>query len=900
MKLRALGQRRAVKREIDEELRLHVEMRTAENIAEGMTAQEAAQVARKRFGNVQSVREECRDIRGASFGETTLRDISFGSRLLRKNPAFTTIAAVTLGLGIGASSSVFSLVQGVLLTPTPYPNPQQVILVSPARLDKQPYARGCATAQWLEWQKEAKSFAVMAGYHWEFSFLVLGDGSEAVRGLWVTPDYFSIIGVQPEIGRVFSSSEASSKPVSAVIIAHDLWKRRFNGETNIIGQIIQLNASQVTVVGVMPPDIRFLPSPQNAHLPNYDANARIDYWLPDSADLAKPKASNWNVAGRLRDGATLIQAQTELTAIAARQAQADHDFEGLTAKAELLTVTMNREARRLLLPLSGAVLCVFLIACGNVAGLLLARGLQRQQEYAVRCALGAGRGQLFRQTLTESLLLALFGGALGAGLAAATVKVLKLIAGVAIPRLDAVTIGWPMLAFGCASAVVAALMAGLAPAFQASRLDPASAVKGSRPTSSASRTDRRLLAGIAMVQTALTLALLVGAGLLIRTVNNLARVRPGYDTQNLLAMSITQVRHAQHVEGMSDDENWARRFADFHRRVLTRVAALPGVKSAAFAWGVPLTGNKWWGEVAMDAQPAAGGRLEDLLAVPMRAVSPEYFDTVGLQILEGRNFRSKEAFSWPPAFTTNVPNVAIINQAMAERYFPKADPIGKTFRFSFENVRATAEIVGVAANSRDDAITQKAEPEIYFSYWQLPAGTKHLVVRTAADPRSFIGSVQRELRVEDPTVVIEDVRTFEQIRSDSIAPRLLAMRLLVGFSFAASVLALVGLYGVLSLSVGSRRREIAIRMAVGAQRRDVLGLVLSEGLKLSGVGLLLGLGIAIVFTRILRAFLFGVEPTDPITFVAVAVLFGLVTLLACYVPARRAAKTDPMTALRYE
>ena len=352
-------------------------------------------------------------------------------------------------------------------------------------------------------------------------------------------------------------------------------------------------------------------------------------------------------------------------------------------------------------------------------------------------------------------------------------------------------------------------------------------------------------------------------------------------------MSITQLQTSPDV------------VVDSHRRALQRVAELPGVKSAAFAWGVPLTGNKWLGEVAIKGD-VTHGTYKDLVPVAMRSVTPEYFDTVGLRILAGRNFRSREAFSWPPAFMTNTPNVVIINQAMAERYFPDADPVGKTFRFELENIHATAEIVGIAANSRTETITQAAEPEVFFSFWQLPPGVKDLVVRTATDPRAFVATVQRELRAIDPMFVIENVKTFEQLRSDSIAARLFAMRLLVGFSAAAVVLAVVGVYGVLSLSVGSRRREIAIRMAVGAQRRDVLSLFLGEGLKLIAVGLVVGSGLAIALARLLESFLFGVAPTDPVTILIVVLLFTAVALLACFVPAHRAARIDPMNALRHE
>ncbi len=679
--------------------------------------------------------------------------------------------------------------------------------------------------------------------------------------LEVTSDYFKVTGIKPLLGCTFLESETPKNPQLAtfIMLGYDLWQRRFNGDAQILGQKVRLSRHQpLTVVGVMPPGVRFLPSFGEEMNPNYDVNAQVDYWLPVTPDLSKPKEKEgsgngpWSVAGRLRSGVARAQAQAELTAIAARQAQADNFYQGLEVTVQPLIEFLNDAGRRLLLPLSGAVALVFLIACGNVAGLLLARGLQRQHEYVVRCALGAQRVQLFRQVLAESLLLALVGGALGVMLAVAIVKVLKVIGGFAIPRLDSVTIGWPLLGCCFMSAVAAALLAGLLPALRTSRLDPAQAIKGSGPASSRAGKERGLLAGVAILQTALTLALLVGAGLLIRTVVNLARVEPGFDTHNILTMSV-----------MTD---YDRIHDDFHVRALERVSALPGVKNAAFVWGLPLTGNKWVNDGIKVAGQPDQTKLTDKLPVAVFSVTPEYFDALGLGIVEGRGFRPSESSSgWKNAFEPaagETPCVCIINQAMADRLFANANPIGKKLD-AWPWPKRPKEIVGVVANARTQALTQNAEPEVYFPFLQFYVFTKHLIVRTTSDPRSLAAAVQRELRAIDPTVAIEHIKTFDQIRAESVASQAFAMRLLVAFSLVGSVLALVGIYGVLSLSVGSRRREIAIRMAVGARRRDVLGLVLVEGLKLIGVGLLLGGGVAIALARVLRAFLFGVVPTDP-------------------------------------
>jgi putative ABC transport system permease protein len=482
---------------------------------------------------------------------------------------------------------------------------------------------------------------------------------------------------------------------------------------------------------------------------------------------------------------------------------------------------------------------------------------------------------LFRQASAESLLLALLGGALGAGLAFAIVRVFKLIGGHAIPRLDAVTTGWPVLACGLVSAILAAVFAGLIPAFRASRLDPMQVLKSAGPKSSASKGERGLLRTVTMAQTALTLVLLVGAGLLIRTMMNLASVQSGYDTSRILTMSVTA------VEG-----NWA----DFHTRALERVSALPGVQDAAFAWGVPLTGNNWPGNVEIEGQPAPANAGERL-TLPLRSVTPGYFDLLDLAITEGRDFRSTD--------NRESANVAVVNQAFVDRYFPETTPVGKKLWLRGRD-RPPNEIVGIATNGRTDDLTQQASPEIYLSLWQVGAFSKHLLVRTAADPVAIGTAVQGELRAVDPTAAVENIKTLEEIRGDSLASRTFAMQLLVGFSIVGSILTLVGIYGVLSLSVASRRREIAIRTAVGAERRDIRNLVFAEGFRLIAGGVITGLAAALIVSRVLSSFLFEVEPTDPITLIGVGLLFVGVSLLACYVPTRRAVKVDPLEALRYE
>jgi putative ABC transport system permease protein len=819
-----------------------------------------------------------------------LGDLRIAARALLGQPALTAVAVLTLALGIGLAAAVFALVHGVLLTQPPYPHAERLVCVSCAKAGQHADGR-CPAAGWVAWRNEARSFEAIAAYWWGFDYLIRQDGSQFLQGMDVTTNYFTCLGVKPLLGRVFLPSEISAPPAPVIILGYDLWQKIFQGDPRAIGQAVHISRRKepLTIVGVMPPGLRFLPAVNDANEPNYDVDARVDYWRPAYLDESTLKKEECDVAGRMRPGVSLAQAQAELAAIATRHARAEGVSEAVIVKAQPLLSVLNRPGRRLLLPLAGAVALLFLIACSNVAGLLLARGLQQQREYAVRRALGARRAQLFSRAMAEPLLLSVVGGAGGAGLAMGIVKIIKAGGGAGIPRLDAVTVGWPVMASCLGLALAAAALAGFLPAWRAGRLNPAAVMGGGGRSGGLGRAERRLLAGAAVLQIMLTLVLLVGAALLVGTVGRLTGVNPGYTTKNILTMSVTTLADMD-------------KFIAFHVRALERVSALPGVAKATFAWGLPLTGNKWTGPVTVEGQPEAG-RFADNAIVAERAVTPGYFEMLRMNLVAGRDFRSTDDWNnWTnkaaPA-PGDTPFVAIINQTMAEERFGGASPVGRKLLCEFWPKRP-AEIIGVVADTRTEALTQKADPEVYFSYWQVPAFTKHLIVKAASDPHPLRAAVQRELRAIDPTVAVDHVKTLDQIRDDSIAPQRFAMRLLAAFALVGSVLALIGIHGVLSLSVHSRQREIAIRLAVGAQRRDVLGLVLGEGLKLIGLGLLAGMAVALVLARVLRAFLFGVGPADPMTFASVAVLFTAAALLACSVPARRATKTDPVTALRCE
>jgi putative ABC transport system permease protein len=880
-RVRGLFGQKQAETEFDLETQIHLQLLTEKYTGQGMDPKDADSTARCQFGNTTLLRQRHRESRTLLFFPNLLLDLRYGLRGFWKNPAFTVIAALTLALGIGATSTVFSLIQGVLLTPPPYQKPQQLMLIQSARTDgqKMDSPRGWAAQQWMEWNERVGSFQGMAGYGWTFNFLIRNDGSQSMQGMNVSKDYFRLLGLKMALGHGFDDSDFGQGHVKSIVLGYEFWQRAFGGDRDIIGKAVRISRwdSSPVVIGVMEPGVRFLPSPGAAKEPNYDVNATVDMWVPASPDPKSMKDPDWYVVGRLRDGVTPQRGLQELSAIVAREGSAEKKFEGFSPQLEPLTDEMNRGGRRILFPLLGAAALVLLIACGNAAALLLVRGLQRQQEYAVRIAMGMGRIGLLRQILTESLLLAILGGTLGVGLAIFAVKLFKVIAQHAVPRLDGVTAGWSVLGWGLGLAVLAAFSAGAIPALRASRLNPMEVLKDAGPKGTAGIGERRLLRGVAMLQTSLTLALLVGAGLLIRTMIKIAEVPTGYNASRILTMSVTEVQ---------SQSNWL----PFHRQALERVAAIPGVQYAAFAWGVPLTGNNWPATMDIEGQPPAQ-KESDKIALPLRAVTPDYFKLMGLALLDGRGFRSTD--------DEKAPNVAIVNQAFTKRYFPNSNSVGRKFWLNGRD-KPGIEIVGEIANGRTDDLTEAPSPEIYLPLWQAQAFSKHLVVRTTADPRAVVVAVERELRAVDPTAAIENVKTLEQIRDESLASRTFAMNLLSGFSVLGSVLTLVGIYGVISLSVASRRRELAIRSAVGAQQKDIRKLIFGEGFRLIAGGVLAGIVLAVILSRVLRAFLFEVQPSDPATFIVVGSLFVAVGLLACWVPARRAGKVDPLDALRYE
>jgi putative ABC transport system permease protein len=811
-------------------------------------------------------------------------ELRYAFRQLRTHPAFAIVAVATLAVGIGAAAAMFGLIQGVLLSPPPYTAPDRLVLVTPVRVDGQPYDRGASVGQWLAW-RNARSLERPALYRWTFNFLVKGDGSRSIGGMVVTRDFFDVVGVRPLLGRTFTANEASrpdapgrqGAPPSAILLGYDLWQREFGGDPGIVGKAVTLSRMRapLPVIGIMPPGLRFLPDRGAAAEPNYDVDAKVDFWLAMTADETRAERGAGNAIARLKAGATAAEASAEVAAMSAGVAKADPRLAGLTATARPVRAVLNAEGERLLLPLFGAVGLLFLIACANVSGLLLARGLQRQQEYATRAAIGAGRARLFRLALVEAVALAATAALLGAGLAYGIVHVMQAIGGQAVPRADAVTVGWPVLLFGALSALAAGLVAGLLPALRASWGDRSRLLKGSRTT--AGRGERRLLAGVAALQIVLTVSLLAGAGLLIRTAQNLDRLHPGYETEHILAMTVTHVGAREQSRA-------------FHDQAVANVAALPGVRYAAFAWGVPLTGNSWPAELEIVGRASASSAIVDRISLPVRAVSEDYFAVMSMRLVEGRLFL--------PTDNGDAPPVGIVNAAFVRRHLGGGLAIGRQLKFPGNDKPAT--IVGVIADTRTERLGEPPEPELYTPFRQNGAFSKHLVVRAAGDPLALAPQVRAALRAIQPTVAVEHVTTMAEIRRASTAAQVFALRLLAGFAIVATLLAAVGLYGVLSLSVGARTKELALRQAIGARRHQVIGLVLGEGARLVALGVTGGIAGALLVGRLLEALLFDVSSTDPAALGGAAVAFAAVAALACFVPAWRAGRGDLVTALRQD
>jgi putative ABC transport system permease protein len=875
-----LGKRRA-EIELDDEIEAHLRLLAERYVRRGMTEAEAASVARRQFGNIALLKEANREVRGIRFIDTFFQDLRFGMRMLGRNPGFTCVAVLTLALGIGANTAIFSVVNSVFLRSLPYHDPDRLVLLHQRRAQEGP--RGALEADFLQWRDQAKSFEQIAAYDLGFADLTGSGEAERLPVTYASADLFAMLGVAPALGRPFTPAENGAVGAPVVILSDSLWRRRFGGDPEVIGQSITLNDQSRTVIGVMPYGFKF---PERAEL-----------WIPLTLDAAEElrrmhpsiynvsdTPSRTTVLARLKPDVTPEAARADLSVILEQQKQA---FPHVYADARISVVGFSESlvfenVRLALLVLFGAVAFVLLIACANVANLLLARAGARQREMAIRAAVGAGRLRLARQSLTESLLLSLLGGAAGLLVAKWFIELLLAMNAGRIVRIAETSVDGRVLGFTCAIILLTGLMAGLFPALQAAKTDLIETLKaqstagGARAAYAGGGGVRRMLPALMIAEIALALVLLVGAGLIINSFLRLLAVPKGFDPDGVLTLTLVAPHHTKYPMGSPQRDA-------YFRESLARVHDLPGVQSAALGT-LPLVGSYFPFPLRIEGRPPfERGREPRILG---SSSSPGYFQTMGMQMLAGRPCNTQDE------------KVAIINETVARRFFPNENPIG--YRLLIGDDPKT--IVGVVGDARgNNGIDRDVAPEVYTCGlgWDL-------AVRSTPDQNNPAGlanlaaAIRKQVGAIDPNEPIKQVVSMDQHLSNSLDRRRYLTLLLGFFATAALVIAAVGIYGVISYAVSQRTHEIGIRMALGARASDVLRMVIWRGVSMALIGVALGLAAALAMTRITRSLLFEVSATDPATFALTAFLLIGVALIASYIPARRATKVDPLQALRHE
>jgi putative ABC transport system permease protein len=793
------------------------------------------------------------------------QDLRYGARMLLKSKGFTAVAVLTLVLGIGANTAIFSVVNAVLLRPLPFPEPERIVRLWESHPPTNLPRFSAAFPNFLDWRSQNHVFTQMAAYREDGFNLQAGAETNRVNGTRVTVDFFSVLGVKPAAGRNFTPQEDAPGGERVVILSHALWQQSFGGDPQLVGQQLKVDGQPHTVVGIMPPGFRF---PQDD----------VELWLPYALDPNSGRGgSNFlRVMGRLEPGATLAQARAEFETIAVRLEQAYPDTnKGWRVFMLPLHEAISGQMQRPLHILLGAVLFVLLIGCANVANLLLSRNAAREREMAIRAALGAGRGRIVRQLLTESLLLAILGGAGALLLAAWCVKLLATLGPRNIPRLNEAALDLPVLGFTLAVALLTGLIFGMAPAWQHARLNLNTTLKeGARMAGGSARRLRQLLV---VAEIAIALLLLIGAGLMLKSFLRLQQVAPGFDAQHALTMelNLAPARYAGIEQRTA-----------FLQRVMERLKALPGVEVAGATHRLPLRGNSGTGyRIEGHPAPLSGGNDR----INYRVVTPDYFRAMGTPLVAGRTFTEEEAWQKPGA--------VIINQKFQRRHWPDENPLGKRIKLSGPE---PLTIVGVAADVKESGLSADTEAGIYVPYVQMPARQMTLVLRTGPEPLSLAAAASASVRQIDAEQAVSGISTLENLLSETVAQPRFNAGLLALFALLALLLAAVGIYGVMAYAMAQRTQEIGLRMALGAQPRDVVKLVVGQGMKLVASGLALGLIAALGLTRWLKTLLFDVEVTDPLTYAMIAVLLAAVALVACYLPARRAAKVDPLVALRHD
>jgi putative ABC transport system permease protein len=871
LRLRSLFRWAQADQELDDELRDHLERKTEEYLGQGMTQEGARRRARLDLEGIEQTKEKCRDARRVNWIQDFVQDLHYGLRMLRKSPGFTTVAVLTLALGIGANAAIFSVVNAVLLNPLAYKDPDRLVTI--LHYGTSPVS----PANYLDYRDRTTSYDAMgAAEYWSPNLTNVGQ-PEHLLGLRVTQNTLSMLGVQPLVGRFFVPGEDHAGNDGEVILSYGLWQRRFSGDASVLGGTMQLDGRPYVIVGVMPAQFHFAPF--------WATHAEL--WAPLSLEArAQSRGGNsLRLFARLKQGVTLTQARAEMATITARL---ERIYPGTNTDMVVLPlkekVVGNIETP--LLVLLGAVGFVLLIACANVAHMLLARAAGRQKEIAVRTALGARRSRVVRQVLTENLLLAGMGGSLGLLLAFCGTRALVALSPSDIPRVESIAIDTRVVLFLLAATALTSIAFGLVPALQASHVNLTDTLKESGRGSSDGVRRNRLRSILVASEFALALTLLIAAGLMIRSFAALQSIDPGFNPHGVLSMIVP-------VAGSKEGEPGRR--VIFYRQMLERVRSLPGVKSATAINHLPLAGDLWDKTFIIEGRPTPAPA--DLPGAVYRVATPGYFQTMGIRLLQGRDISDVDAAGASP--------VVVINETMARTYWPSQNPLGQRIAFTSDKNSTWMTVIGVVKDPVLHDWTGKPYPELYVSAFQdgdFLGKTDYitLVVRTAGDPAAMTSSVKSAIWSFDANLPITNVFTMDDVVAQANAQPRFEMLLLSLFAGVALVLAAVGIYGVMSYSVARRTHEIGIRISLGAARADVLLLVIRQGLILALAGSGVGIASALILARLMTKLLYGVAPTDPVTFAGVAALLISVALLACYIPARRAMRFDPMVALRYE
>lgn len=882
---------------LKEEIAGHVALQTEANLRAGMTRADARREALLKFGAVEAMKEDYRAERGIPLIEALLQDVRFAFRMLRKSPGFTAIAVLTLALGIGANTAIFSVVDSVLLKPLHYKNPDQLAMVWESLPRVNRARNSVSPANFLDWQQENHCFSDMAVFLDQPTNLTGAGQPEQVTIQYVLANFFSVLGVNPMMGHGFSPESAGNSgqvvvgeaekktgtnpaQTNVVILSYSFWKSKFAADPSIVGKTVELNGQPNRVIGVMGPDFDWYVSEFSL------THEHPQLWTPLEM---RPQWRDRSKVGRflravarLKPGVSLSQAQAQMDVIASNLAARYPAYDkGWGVNVVSLREQFSGAARTALLVLLGAVGFVLLIACANISSLLLSRAAGRRREIAIRIALGASRGRIARQLLTETMLVGVIGGGLGAIAAIWSTQALIRAGSSNVVEVSSVTVDWRVLLFSIGVTLLAALLAGFLPSFMAARAEVASALPEGGRGSSSGRKSLAARSAFVVVEISLALVLLVGSSLLLQSFLRLMDVNPGFQTAHLLTFQLT-------LPDSKYQKDATR--AAFFTQLLDKIRALPGALSASADVTPPFSGIGSATDFTIVGEPAPPPGESHGTGV--RVIEPEYFRTMSIPLVQGRTFDDREY--------AQQSNVVVINKALADKYFPGRNPLGQKIVIDMKDTNLPDTIIGVVGDVHELSLASSPEPLSYWPYPELPYSVMTVVVRTAIPPLSMVPSIRDVLQQLDKDQPMAKISTMDQLISDSVARSRFTMLLLSIFAGLALTLACIGIYGVMAYSVAQRTHEIGIRLALGAQRRDVLKLILRQGLRLALIGVVIGISAGLLLTRLMTSLLYGTTPGDPLTFAAVSALLMIVALLACYVPALRAMKVDPMVALRYE